>query len=98
MATTPKKPQDHLPAKTDSSVVDYNGTEYTVPNDFFDDLEVVEALEEGQIASVLKDMLGADQWTQLKDQLKAESEDGKARLSKLDGFFQTVTAGIRPTS
>lgn len=98
-----KRPADRLPAakgeamgaRPDTVTVNIYDRDYEVAPDFFDDLEVLEALEEGHIVQVLKSLFGDDYRTLVED-IKA-AHDGRAPLSALDGVFEKLTAEVGPT-
>jgi len=67
--TAPKKPQDHLPAKsdTDSQIVefDFEGLALVADGDAITG-EVMEALAAGELHTFLKALLGPDGWDKIK--------------------------------
>lgn len=98
---TPKAPQDHLEkagAVKDGMVgVELDGETYEVDPLFLDDLEMMEALEDGRIVYVLREMLGEAQWVTLKGNLKAASNDGKVRVAALEPVFTALVSSVGPT-
>lgn len=101
---TTKKPADHLQAvKAEANnerpalvTVTILGEDFEVAPDYFDDLEVVEALEDGHLIAVLRDLFGRDGYVRLKEALKAE-HGGRAPASSLDVVFEAVMAQMDPT-
>lgn len=94
-----KRPQDHLAAEAKGEVVEttfeFRGTEYTVRNDALDDLDVMEAIEDERYIRAARAILGAEQFGRLKAQMRAEAEDGRARMSTdfkdfLEALFESV--------
>lgn len=100
-----KTPQDHLPkavkAEADGSdpgttTVDFHGAEYVVPVGYFDDMEVMESLEDGRIFAVLRGCFGADQWSAIKGQLR-EEHGGRIPASALDDVMSALMTTVGPT-
>lgn len=85
-----KTPQDHkpkAPAKGAKVTVNYKGTDYFVEPDCMDDWEHMEALEGGQNITVIKAVLGPEQYAALRAQLKEEANGGRV------SYFDSV-AGV----
>lgn len=102
---TAKRPADHLPGAAVAEAtgarpapvdVTLYGETFAVAPDYFDDLEVIEALEDGHLIAVLRDMLTPDGYTRLKVAIKSEN-DGRAPLSALDTVFEAVMSQVGPT-
>ena len=87
---TAKKPQDRQTAKADvvaiKSSFEWRGEDYTIDTDLMDDLEFFEALETGQYATATRMMLGDEQYTKLKAQIKAA--EGRVSMSSAQEFLE----------
>lgn len=89
-----KQPQDRQTARSEvignKTEFDWKGTTYTVDPDLLDDLEFFEALEDNQIASAVRKMLGVDQYTTFKDQVK--EAEGRVSLETTSQFLKDFMA------
>ena len=54
--------------------VEFDGDSYTVAKEILDDVEVLEAWEDGKHATLCRLILGADQWKQFKSKKRSVSE------------------------
>lgn len=99
-----KRPQDRLPAQAEAagdagttSFV-FRGAEYTVANDCLDDLDVMESFEDGRYISGIRTVLGDEQYAAFKAKIKAESADGRIRLTAdLEPFIEEMFSSVNPT-
>ena len=89
-----KKPADRKPKKTDGPITfEYDGTTYTVDRDAFEDLEVVEALQDEKHFPAIRLILGDAQWTQFKESIR-DRKTGRVPADKaepfINGLFEAV--------
>jgi len=57
-----------------TKTVDFDGEEYTVAKEVLDDVEVLEAWEDGKHATLCRLILGADQWKKFKSKKRSVTE------------------------
>lgn len=62
-------------AQDGSVTFEYDGIQYTVRADALDDVETMLAFEEGKILSVVKAVLGPEQWTSFVSRKRSISKD-----------------------
>lgn len=96
-APTRPAPQDHLPKKNALKTFEFRGTQYTVPGNALDDIEVMEALEDEKYITVIKKTIGADQWAKFK--AASRTSDGRIPLtdSGFEEFIDTLMKAVDPT-
>ena len=103
---TAKAPQDRLPKAAVAEAkntrpgpieVSLYGETFTVAPDYFDDLDVIEALEDGHLVAVLRDLLAPEGYERLKAAIRAEN-DGRAPVSSLDKVFEALMGQVGPTA
>lgn len=68
---------------------EHNGQAYTVPAEAFDDIEVLEFLEDEAFIKAARQLLGPEQWAQWKD---ANREGGRVSSSKAEEMLTSLFA------
>lgn len=110
MSTVPataKKPADRQakkneakPDEAQSIDFEWGGHTYTVPAEAFDDVEILELLEDEKNLSVVRQILGSDQWSEWKD--RNRNAAGRVPAEPLGEFlgalFEAVGQGNSPAS
>lgn len=103
--TNAKKPQDRQTAKRDAVPEDvsvqWEGQDYEIGSDAFDDAEVLEYLVEAQDGKgqyyilALKSILGPAQWASYKAATKAASPTGRVSNQAAQDFLKHIMDGAR---
>lgn len=98
MSTVPanaKKPSDRQAKKNEAEpdeAVDiefeWDGDTYVIPADAFDDVEILELLEDEKNLSVVRQILGAEQWSAWKDRNRGAS--GRVSAGPLAAFLEAL--------
>lgn len=97
-----KKPADRKPKKGEPRAIKVGDLELTIDPDLLDDFELMDdiaRLEEGEpqrAPSVLRRILGDDQFRQAMATLR--DDKGKVRMSAAMEFFQSVFKAFSPNS
>lgn len=66
--------------------------EYVIPADAFDDVEIVELLEDEKNISVLRQILGKEQWDLWKD--RSRGATGRVSSATAMSFLQAMFAAV----
>jgi hypothetical protein len=69
-------------------VFEYEGREYNVSSSALDDVEILELLEDEKYISVVRRILGKEQWETFKDSVR--EADGRVPSASLEGFLKVV--------
>ncbi|MEX3610068.1 hypothetical protein VVR12_03330 [Rothia sp. LK2588] len=92
-------PTDHQTASNDvtADVVEfeYDGHVYQVDTDKFDDLDIIDTLSVS-MGRGLRMLLGADEYSRLRENFKASDEQGVFRFSKAQDFFNRMQEAVGP--
>lgn len=104
MPATPRKPQDHLPAKTLPSapadrvrMVTWEGREYSIDPQIMDDLVFMELLADMEtkpylVAKLVAKILGEEQWEQFKT--NHADDQGRIPSARVGEFFDALNAAL----
>lgn len=90
---TAKKPTDHAAkaeAKGEDITFDFDGTQYVIPRDTVDNVELFELIEDGKNFQVARMFVGAKQWDAFKDSVRLP--DGRVPGEPTDRFLNAITA------
>lgn len=99
--TTAKKPSDRKPRKTaqkaeasldDDIVFDFEGHDYVIPKGASEDVEILELLEDDQTITLVRQILGRQQWAAWKDRYRRD--DGRVDPSKIEPFLTAMFDAI----
>ena len=73
----------------------HNGHEYSIPADAMDDVEIVEMLEDEKTVTVVRQILGKEQWDAWKDRNRGPSGRISAAVAEkfLTEMFEAMKAG-----
>lgn len=90
-ATTPNRPKKTAAAKAEALAQNvpftFAGQDYVVERSNIDNLELFEAIEDGNYITAVRGFLGGEQWAQFKD---AHREDGRVPMSALSDLLDTL--------
>lgn len=75
--------------------IEYNGEEYTVRQDALDDVEMLEAVEDERYVTVIRKVVGKDQWTKFKESVR--TADGRVPTKPFEEFLSIVMESVGPT-
>lgn len=98
------RPQDHKPAKADVAkngepcTFEYKGHEYTLIDDAFEvasDIDFAEKLQDGNLIGPTRQLLGFEQWGELKDRLREEADGKPVGQDLLQPFFETMMKALK---
>ena len=96
---TAKKPSDRQAKKNEAAPdeaqdidFEWGGHTYTIPADAFDDVEILELLEDEKNLSVVRRILGGDQWTLWKD--RNRNDAGRVPAEPLAEFLEALFAAV----
>lgn len=102
MATKPpagaKAPQDHQKkaAQADAEgadlVIEHAGREWVIARERADNLEVMEAAEDGQYITAIRTLLGAQQWSEWKDANRTDA--GTVPAAIFEEFLDAAMAAM----
>lgn len=98
----PKKPQDHKPKASEVQTVTIRGVSLEVSPDIFDDLDLLDALDQVQegnalrLAGALRAVAG-EKYREVREALRDE-ETGRIPVKDAMEFFQEVMEKAAPNS
>ena len=98
----PKEPQDHKPKKVATMTVTVQGFTLTIDPDVFDDLDVLDTLDqinEGnplRTAGLLRKLTG-DQYDAARDALR-DPDTGRIPIKVATDFFTEIMKALNPNS
>lgn len=72
----------------------HGGNEYTLPTSAMDDVEILELLEDEKYLSVVRRVLGREQWDRFKDSERLD--DGRVPAASLESFIKAVMGAADP--
>lgn len=81
---------DELPEKV---TITYDGEDYEIEVAAFDDIEVMEAVEENKFVGAVKALLGPAQWLRFKSKKRSYSVDVVEILNLISKEIAGVTVG-----
>lgn len=70
----------------------FDGVDYTVDPEAANDLELLEALEDGKYITAIRSYLGADQWAQFKDSQRNDA--GRVSADKTEAFLNALMEAV----
>ena len=76
------------------TTIEYKGVEYTVRQDTFDDVELLEMLEDERYISLVRRIVGPKKWAEFKD--SARTESGRVPAKELEAFLELVMGAVDP--
>lgn len=102
-----KQPSDHRPAKNEANpaaardiAFEHDGHHWTIPAAAFEDIEVLELLEDENYVSVVRKILGRQQWDAWKNAHR--DDEGRVSVTHAEPFitalFEAADQGNSPAS
>lgn len=76
--------------------VEYEGETYKIIPSDFTNLDVLEALEDGQYITAVRTTLGREQWKKFKDSIR--DEQGRAPVEHLEKLLEKLQTTVGPTN
>lgn len=95
-----KKPADHQAQKNEAQphmagdiTFEYDGNEYTVAAAAGDDVELLELLEDDKTVTVVRQVLGKEQWDQWKDRYRGDN--GRVSTDAVEPFLTALFDALK---
>lgn len=88
-------PDADKPVLIKETTIEHEGVEYAFRQDAFDDIEILEELEDERYISVMRKILGKKKWVEFKESVRTES--GRVPTGEFETFLEKVMGAVGPT-